>query len=73
MALQTVMPVTWGEGSPVDADTPKDEALLTYGDGFEIAHYNTLFNRWVTCWDHRDIATPTRWWHLPQMPKQPEA
>jgi len=52
---------------------PKDTAVLTYGFGYEIAHYNTDLDAWVACWDHRPIRTPVGWMPLPESPMADKA
>lgn len=46
---------------------PIDTAVLTYGFGFEVAHYNSMLKKWVANWDHRPIK-PLFWCPLPAPP-----
>lgn len=54
---------------PLDT-APKDTAVLTYGFGYEVAHFNTHLGKWVATWDHRPIRTPVAWAPLPTPPKE---
>ncbi len=47
---------------------PVNVAVLTYGFGYEVAHYNTDQGAWVACWDHRTIKEPMVWTELPPPP-----
>lgn len=52
---------------------PRDTAVLLYGFGHEVGHFNTALNAWVACWDHRrlsGVTEPTHWQELPDPPPQ---
>lgn len=55
------------EWQPIES-APKDTAVLAYDFGYEVAHFNTLLNKWVACSDHRPIRGPTHWMPLPDPP-----
>lgn len=56
----------WPAPRPMES-APLDTAILTYGFGYEVAHFNTALHAWVSCWDHRRLKTPLRWWPLPSV------
>lgn len=68
-ALAAALPHLTEGWRPVET-APKDTAVLTYGFGYEVAHFNTAFGRWVACWDHRLIEPPVAWCALPSPPSQ---
>ncbi|MBB5444605.1 MULTISPECIES: hypothetical protein [unclassified Paraburkholderia] len=50
---------------------PKETAVLVYtGCSYEIAHFNTLLDKWVACYDHRHLSGPMHmhWMPLPKAP-----
>jgi hypothetical protein len=47
---------------------PKNTAILVYSWGYDVAHFNTLLNAWVACWDHRKLKGVTHWQPLPDPP-----
>lgn len=59
-------PADWRPMSELLPDT----AVLVYGFGYEVAHYNTLHKALVSCRDHRPVQG--EWWMpLPQEPLKP--
>ena len=54
---------------PIES-APVDTAVLTYGFGYEVAHFNVALDHWVANWDHRPIA-PLFYRPLPSPPKDP--
>jgi len=48
---------------------PEDTAVLVYGFGYEVAHFNTALKQWVACYDHRPLNHPEWWQPLPEAPR----
>jgi hypothetical protein len=66
--------MTW---QPIET-APKDTAILIYSSGYNVAHYNTAYERWCTYTDGRGTAGerllnswdfPTHWMPLPAPPE----
>lgn len=49
---------------------PDDTAVLVYGFGYEVAHYNTALKRWALCSNHQPLYREAEsvWTHLPEPP-----
>lgn len=54
------------------SEAPLDTAVIVYGFGYEVAHYNTALKAWVRCSDNRKVVPPKWWWPLPEMPIKEE-
>ncbi len=48
---------------------PVMTAVLVYGNGYEIAHFHTQFQHFVTCFDH-SVFKATHWMPLPPPPQE---
>ncbi len=60
------------------ATAPKDVAILVYGFGYTVAHFNTLYNKWVAYGAETEdtrmlnsASKPTHWTPLPSPPPTP--
>jgi hypothetical protein len=59
---------------------PKDTAILVYGFGPSVAHFNTAYGRWIgygsntpdTISLNEDNGIPILWMPLPEMPSKDE-
>lgn len=60
---------------PIDT-APKDTAILLYGFGFSVAHFNTAYGKWIaygyetpdTIMLNTASSAPTHWMPLPAAP-----
>lgn len=63
-----------GEWKTIDS-APKDTAVLVYGFGYTVAHFNRAYGKWIAFGsdtaDTRALVSspPTHWTELPPPPK----
>ena len=64
------------EWKPIET-APKDEAILIYSSGYDVAHYSTTYEKWCVYTDGSGTAAerllnswaaPTHWMPLPDPP-----
>lgn len=62
------------EWQPIET-APKDTAVLVYGFGYSVAHFNTAYGKWIVYGAETEctrmmntMSRPTHWMPLPQEP-----